>query len=83
MNGGIETHRRAAAFMGNVITMLGLLVLGYPLAPAAIRSMLLSWVLFVFAITQFIWRHFRPTGYSVALSAARVRSRGCGRYQDQ
>jgi len=53
MNGGIETHRRAAAFMGNAITILGLLVLGYPLSPAALRSMLLGWVLFVVATMQF------------------------------
>ncbi len=72
MNGGIETHRRAAAFMGNVITILGLLVLGYPLSPAALRSMLLGWVLFVVATMQFIWMHFRPTGTCVALSAAPV-----------
>jgi hypothetical protein len=70
MNGGIETPRRAAAFMGNVITILGLLVLGYPLPPAALRSLLLGWVLFVVATTQFIWMHFRPTGTCVALSAA-------------
>lgn len=83
MNGGIETHRKAAAFMGNVITILGLLVLGYPLAPAALRSMLFGWVLFVVATTQFIWMHIRLTGTSVALTAAPVRSRDCGRYQDQ
>jgi uncharacterized membrane protein HdeD (DUF308 family) len=57
MTGEIETRRRAAAFLGNVIAILGLLVLGYPLAPAAIRSMLLGWALFVVATAQFIWRH--------------------------
>jgi uncharacterized membrane protein HdeD (DUF308 family) len=70
MNGGFETHRRAAPFMGYVITMLGLLVLGYPLSPAALRSMLLGWVLFVVATTQFIWMCFRPTETRVALGAA-------------
>jgi hypothetical protein len=38
----IKTHRGAVALMGNLIAVLGLLVIGYPLAPATIRGMVLN-----------------------------------------
>lgn len=42
-----KTRRRIMAFMGNLMAILSLVVIGYPLAPATIRTMLAagSWSL--------------------------------------
>jgi uncharacterized membrane protein HdeD (DUF308 family) len=55
MTGEIETRRKALALMGNLTAVLGLLVLGFPLTPSTIRSILLGWILMIVAIAQFIW----------------------------
>ena len=68
MTGEIETSRKAAAIIGNLTALLGLLVLGYPLAPATIRTMLLGWILIVVTIMQFIFGHFLTTQSSVTVT---------------
>ena len=68
MTGEIETSRKAAAIIGNLTALLGLLVLGYPLAPATIKTMLLGWILIVVAIMQFISGHFLTTHSSVTVT---------------
>ena len=68
MIGEIETSRKAAAIIGNLTALLGLLVLGYPLAPATIRTMLLGWILIVVTIMRFIFGHFLTTQSSVAVT---------------
>jgi len=42
-----KTRRRALAFMGNLIAILSLVVIGYPLTPATIRTMLVGEILVV------------------------------------
>jgi uncharacterized membrane protein HdeD (DUF308 family) len=75
MTGETKTRRRAMAFMGNLIAMLSLVVIGYPLAPATIRTMLVGWILIVAAITRFILgHHFQPIRSAVTLRPARIRS---------
>ena len=75
MNDGDKMRRKAMAFMGNLVAILSLVVIGYPLAPATIRTMLLGWILIVAAITRFILgRHCQPIGSPVTLSPVRVRS---------
>ncbi|MGB2677554.1 MAG: hypothetical protein WAN12_10785 [Candidatus Acidiferrum sp.] len=70
-----KTRRRAMAFMGNLIAILSLVVIGYPLAPATIRTMLVGWILVVAAITRFILgHHFQPLGSAVTLGSVRIRS---------
>ena len=65
--GEIKT-RRAAAFMGNLVAALGLLVIGYPLAPPPIRTMVLGWSLMVIAIMQSVLRHhFQATEIAVII----------------
>jgi uncharacterized membrane protein HdeD (DUF308 family) len=68
-----KTRRRAMAFMGNLIAILSLVVIGYPLAPATIRTMLVGWILVVAAITRFSLGHqFYPIGSGVTLRPVRV-----------
>lgn len=81
MSGEIETRRRAVAFMGNLTAVLGLLVLGFPLTPATIRTMLVGWVLIVVAVMQFIVGRFLTRGSSITSRTVPVRSTNGGRYQ--
>src|SRR5271169_3613204 len=67
MTGEIETRRKAMALMGNLTAVLGLLVLGFPLTPSTIRSMLLGWILTVAAILQFIWGHSQTARSAVTV----------------
>ena len=68
-----KTRRRAMAFMGNLIAILSLVVIGYPLAPATIRTMLVGWILVVAAITRFsLGQQFYPIGSGVTLRPVRV-----------
>lgn len=70
-----RTRRRATAFMGSLIAILSLVVIGYPLAPATIRTMLVGWILVVAAITRFILgHHFQPLASAATLNSARARS---------
>jgi uncharacterized membrane protein HdeD (DUF308 family) len=70
-----KTRRKAMAFMGNLVAILSLVVIGYPLAPATIRTMLVGWILIVAAITRFILgHHCQPMGSPVTLRPVRVRS---------
>ena len=75
MTDATKTRRRAMAFMGNLVAILSLVVIGYPLAPATIRTMLVGWILIVAAITRFILgHHCHPMGSPVTLRPVRVRS---------
>ena len=54
--GELEPHRRVSAFMNNLAALLGLLVLGFPVSPATIRTTVAGWTLVVVASLQFILR---------------------------
>jgi uncharacterized membrane protein HdeD (DUF308 family) len=70
-----KTRRKAMAFLGNLVAIRILVVIGYPLAPATIRTMLVGWILIVAAITRIILgHHCEPTGSPVTLRPVRVRS---------
>ena len=70
-----RARQRAMAFMGNLIAMLTLVVIGYPLAPATIRAMLVGWILVVAAIMRIILGHrFQPKGRNVTLGLVRIDS---------
>lgn len=78
----IKTHRSAVALIGNSVAALSVLVIGYPLAPAAIRTMLIGWILIAAGATRFILRrHFQTTGSDVTTRMTRVRSTDRGRYR--
>jgi uncharacterized membrane protein HdeD (DUF308 family) len=82
MSGEIETRRRAVAFMGNLTAVLGLLILGFPLTPATIRTTLVGWFLMAVAVMQFIVGRFQTTGSSITSRSVPLRSTDCGRYQE-
>ena len=52
MTSETEAFGGTGAFMSNLIPVLTLVVIGYPLAPATIRAMLVGWILVVVAITR-------------------------------
>jgi uncharacterized membrane protein len=54
MTNETNTSGRTWAFMSNLIPILTLLVIGYPVAPATIRTMLVGWILMVVAIARSI-----------------------------
>jgi hypothetical protein len=59
MRGEMRTRQRAAAFLCSAIAALGLLLLGFPLTPAAIRATLLGWVLVRVAVSRFMLERFQ------------------------
>lgn len=68
-----KTRRRTMAFMGNLIAILSLVVIGYPLAPATVRTILVGWILVVAAIMRIILGHrFQPLGSAVPLGSVRM-----------
>jgi len=69
ITGVIETRRRALAFANNLTSVMSLVVLGFPVSLAAIRTRVASWVLIAVAIMQFVLRHFRSE-----VSPVRVRT---------
>jgi uncharacterized membrane protein HdeD (DUF308 family) len=78
----IKMRRSAVAFIGNSVAALNVLVIGYPLAPAAIRTMLIGWILIAAGATRFILgHHFQTTGTGGTTTMTRVRSTDCGRYR--
>jgi uncharacterized membrane protein HdeD (DUF308 family) len=63
-----KTHERAVALIGDSITFLSVLVIGNPLAPAMIRTLLLGWILIL------LGHRFHTAGFAVNESAVfRVR----------
>jgi hypothetical protein len=70
------------AFMANLIPLLSLFVIGYPLARATVRTMLIGWVLIAMAMTRFIFRRSLQTMSSAAMMrTATARSTDCGRHR--
>jgi hypothetical protein len=66
---------RAIAFDCNAMAVLGLVVIGYPLAPSSIRAVVLGWIMLAAGITELIFgRHLRTTGRALALRPVPVRS---------
>ena len=47
-----ETRGGTVASMSSLIPVLTLLVIGYPLAPATIKAILVGWILVVVTITR-------------------------------
>lgn len=53
----MEAHQRAVAMLEDMAGAVGLLVLGFPLTPAAVRATLFGWILVVVSITRFRFGH--------------------------
>jgi hypothetical protein len=54
--GEIEGRGGVSAFTTNLTALFGLLVLGFPLSPAAIRTVVAGWTLVAVASLQFVLR---------------------------
>lgn len=54
MTSKTKTREETGAFMSNLIPVLTLLVIGYPLTPATIKAVLVDGILVVVAITRSI-----------------------------
>jgi hypothetical protein len=77
-----KTGSSAAAYMSNSFAALALLVIGYPLAHEAIRTMLVGWIMMAVGITQFIFgHHFQTTGTAVTPRTVPIRSTDRERYR--
>jgi len=50
--GDVTARRRDDTFMATLTAALGLFVIGYPLAPATVRMMLLGYLLIVAGVVQ-------------------------------
>jgi len=72
ITGEIDT-REASAFMTNLTALAGLWVLGFPLSPGAIRTMVISSVLTGVAMAQFFLRCLQTTGAAVRIRRAHAR----------
>jgi hypothetical protein len=75
-----KTRRRATGFMASLIAMLSLVVIGYPLTPATIRTTLVGWTLIVAVLTRFILGHpFQLLESARTLRPVHLRSTGSER----
>ena len=75
MTSETKTSSGRGEFMDNLVPVLTLLVIGYPLTQATIRAMLVGWILVVAAITRSILRdYFQTTGSAMTLKTATERS---------
>jgi hypothetical protein len=54
MSGKSDARAGAGALMSNLVPVLSLFLIGYPLGRATIRTMLIGWILILAAMTQFI-----------------------------
>ncbi len=67
--------QRTEALLCSTIAAMGLLVLGFPLTPAAIRTTLLGWALAVIAIPRLMFRRLqiaRPCAQELCLKETRL-----------
>jgi hypothetical protein len=70
----VRARRGDTALLVNLIATLGLLVIGYPLAPVTSRTMLLCWITIAVGVTQIVFgRQLHKTRSAAALETARTR----------
>jgi hypothetical protein len=79
MTGESEEGRTAVVFLSDMTAVLGLLVLGFPLTPATIRTTLVGWFLVTAGVMQLLLGHSQTTGLSAFPRTSSARSRDYGR----
>jgi hypothetical protein len=73
----VGARRGDTGFPGDLVAMLGLLVIGYPLAPVTISTMLLCWITIAVGVSQIIFeRQFHKARSAVTLEMVRPRGYG-------
>ena len=68
-------RQRTEAFLCNAVAAMGLLVLGFPLTPAAVRATLLGWALAVIAVARLMFERSqvaRPCAQELCLEETRL-----------
>lgn len=58
--GDFERRRRLSAFKNNLIALVALLLLGFPVTPATIRTAVAGWAIVAVASLQFVLRRIGP-----------------------
>jgi hypothetical protein len=82
VNGESKDRGGAGVFISNLVPVLSVFFIGYPLGRATIRTMLIGWFLVIVAVTQFILRrYFQRAGSAVAARTATLRSTDRGSSQ--
>jgi hypothetical protein len=56
----IAGETKVLTFANNLIALLGLLVLGFPVTSAALKTTVVSWVLLTIATMQLVLRYLTP-----------------------
>jgi hypothetical protein len=64
--------------MSNLVPVLSVSIIGYPLGRATIRTMLVGWFLIVVATTRFILRHYFQRTVSTTKTADEQARRSLG-----
>jgi hypothetical protein len=54
-----ETRRKLTVLTNSLTALVGLLVLGFPVTPATIRTTIAAWTLIVVATLQLVFRHIK------------------------
>lgn len=56
----IAGETKVLTFANNLIALLGLLVLGFPVTSAALKTTVVSWILLTIATMQLVLRYLTP-----------------------
>ncbi len=56
----IAGETKVLTFASNLIALLGLLVLGFPVTSAALKTTVVSWILLTIATMQLVLRYLTP-----------------------
>ena len=56
----IADETKALAFTNNLIALLGMLVLGFPVTSATIKTTVVGWALLVIATMELVLRYLTP-----------------------
>lgn len=79
ITGELERRRRLIVFTNNLAASLALLVIGFPIAPETIRSMVAGLAIVAVASLQFVFRRIGP---QLRLASVRmIRERASGHNQ--
>lgn len=82
VTGGSHARPGAGAFAGNLVPVLSLLLIGYSLGRATIRTMLIGWFLVLVAIAQFVLsRYFQRAASAATVRTLPKRLWDCRRYR--
>jgi hypothetical protein len=57
----IDGETKVLTFANNLICLVGLLVLGFPMTSATVRTTVASWVLVMIATMKLVRRYLTPT----------------------